>query len=164
MAVVIRMSRKGAKKHPFYHIVVANSRNARDGSYIEKVGTYDPMVAKETPNRIVLNAERIKYWLGVGAQASDRVARFISDAGIGDKYTVRTNQPKKSAPKAKAQERVKALAAKKQEAEAAAKAAKEAEEKAFEEPAKAEPAPEAVPAAAPEPAPEAPAAEEAPAA
>ena len=156
MAVVIRMSRKGAKKHPFYHIVVADSRNPRDGNFIEKVGTYDPMVPRETPNRVVLNAERIKYWLSVGAQTSDRVARFVSDAGITEKYKVNSNQPKKSAPKAKAQERIKAQEAKKAEAEAAAQAEKEAAEKAFEEPApEAEAAPVEAEAA---PAPEAPAA------
>ena len=70
MSVKIRLSRKGTKKRPFYHIVVANSRNARDGSFIEKVGTYNPMLAREDEKRIVLVADRIKYWLSQGAQTT----------------------------------------------------------------------------------------------
>jgi small subunit ribosomal protein S16 len=164
MSVKIRLSRKGAKKRPFHHIVVANSRDARDGSFIEKVGTYDPMLPKDADNRVTLAADRIKYWLSQGAKPSDRVARFLSEAGITGKYTAKTNagQPKKSAPGAKAQERMKAEAEK---ANAAAEAKKQAEEKAkadFEaanaapaEPAAEEAAPDA-PAAEAAPAPEAP--------
>ena len=94
MSVKIRLSRKGTKKRPFYHIVVANSRNARDGSFIEKVGTYNPMLAREDEKRIVLVADRIKYWLSQGAQTTDKVARFLSDAGLAGKYVVNTKQTK----------------------------------------------------------------------
>ena len=78
--VSIRLSRAGAKKRPFYHLVVTDSRNRRDGRYIERVGTYNPMLPQEHPDRIKLNDERIKHWLGVGAKPSDRVARFLGQA------------------------------------------------------------------------------------
>lgn len=161
MSVKIRLSRKGAKKRPFNHIVVANSRAARDGSFIEKVGTFDPMLPKEDSRRITLVPDRIKYWLSQGAKPSDKVARFLAEAGITGKYAPKTNemQPKASAPKAKAQERAKAIEDKKKAAEDAAKQAKETEAKAFEQadkPADA-PAESAAPAAAEAPAPEAPA-------
>ncbi|MCL2439164.1 MAG: 30S ribosomal protein S16 [Alphaproteobacteria bacterium] len=132
MSVKIRLARFGAKKRPYFHIVVADSRNPRDGSFIEQVGTYNPMIEKTAPGALVLNAERIKYWLGVGAQATDRVARFIANAGIGAAYVAKTNQPKKSAPKAKAQERLKLAAAAAEEKAAAEAAAKAEAEKAFE--------------------------------
>ena len=109
MALKIRLARGGAKKRPFYSIVVADSRSPRDGRFIEKVGTYNPMVAKEHPDRIRLNTERIKHWVSVGATPSDRVARFLADAGLGEKPKIRET-PKKSAPKAKAQERMKKAA------------------------------------------------------
>ena len=112
MSVKIRLSRKGSKKRPFNHIVVTNSRNARDGSFIEKVGTYNPMLPREDAKRVTLVVDRIKYWLSQGAQPSDRVARFLSEAGITEKYVVNTKQTKKPMPKAKAQERAKALAEK----------------------------------------------------
>jgi len=137
MSVKIRLSRKGTKKRPFYHIVVANSRNARDGSFIEKVGTYNPMLAREDEKRITLVTDRIKYWLSQGAQTTDKIARFLSDAGITGKYVVNTKQTKKPLPKAKAQERAKALAEKlaaeeeaKKQAEEQAKAEFEAKEEA----------------------------------
>lgn len=82
MAVVIRMARQGAKKHPFYHIVAADSRSPRDGRFIEKLGTYNPMLDKGHADRVKLNGERITYWLGVGAQPSDRVARFLGEAKL----------------------------------------------------------------------------------
>ena len=107
MATKIRMSRAGAKNRPFYRIVVADSRSPRDGRFLEKLGTYNPLLEKGNPQRVVLNVERIKYWLSVGAQPSDRVARFLHDAQLGEKPVVRET-PKKSAPKAKAQERMKA--------------------------------------------------------
>ena len=113
------MTRHGTKKRPYYHIVVADSRSPRDGRFIEKVGSYNPMLPREHAERVKLNAERIKYWVGVGAQASERVARFLAAANLGPKVEYR-DSPKKSAPKAKAQERVKLAAA---AAEAAAKAA-----------------------------------------
>lgn len=121
MAVALRMARHGAKKRPFYHIVAADSRSARDGKYLERVGTYNPMVEKDHADRVRLNDERIKYWLSVGAQPSDRVARILAAAGLVPAVKW-DNSPKKSAPKAKAQERLKEAA----EKAAAAKAAAEA--------------------------------------
>jgi len=109
MSLTIRMSRGGAKKRPYYRIVVADSRSPRDGRFIERLGTYNPMVAKDHPERITLNAERIKHWIGVGAQPSDRVARFLADKGMGEKPAIPA-QTKKSQPKKKAQERIKAAA------------------------------------------------------
>ena len=109
MALKIRMTRGGAKKRPFYSIVVAEHTSPRDGRFIEKLGTYNPMVGREHPERVRLNTERIKHWVSVGAKPSDRVARFLADAGLGEKPAIRET-PKKSAPKAKAQERLKAAA------------------------------------------------------
>ena len=114
--LTMRMTRHGAKKRPFYHIVVADSRSPRDGRFIEKVGSYNPMLAQGNPERVKLLDERVKYWLGCGAQPSERVARFLHAAKLGPKVEYR-DSPKKSAPKAKAQERMKA------EAEAAKAAA-----------------------------------------
>ena len=120
MPLVMRMSRHGAKKRPFYHIVVADSRCPRDGRYVEKVGTYNPALANDNPDRIKLNTERVQYWIKNGAQPSERVARFLFAAKLGPKVEYRES-PKKSAPKAKAQERLKeAEAAKAAAAEAAA--------------------------------------------
>lgn len=115
MSLRIRLSRGGAKKRPFYRIVVADSRNARDGRFIERVGTYNPMVEKDHPERVVLKEERIRHWLGVGATPSDRVARFCASAGLME-LPERRQQTKQNLPKAKAQERLK-------EAEEKAKAA-----------------------------------------
>lgn len=112
----LRLTRHGAKKRPFYHIVVADSRAPRDGRFIEKLGTYNPMLPKESDQRVKLNEDRVKHWLSVGAQPSERVARFLADAKLGPKVKQRET-PKKSAPRAKAQERMKL------EAEAKAKAA-----------------------------------------
>ncbi|MBC8268962.1 MAG: 30S ribosomal protein S16 [Rhodospirillaceae bacterium] len=106
MALKIRLSRGGAKKRPFYHLVIADSRSPRDGRFIEQVGTYNPMVAKDHPERLVLKDERIKYWMGVGALPTDRVARFLADAGMGKKPVI-NEQTKQHLPKAKAQERLK---------------------------------------------------------
>ena len=111
MSVKIRLTRLGAKKSPVYRIVVANSRNARDGAYIEKIGIYNPLAAKEDPSRVVLNVERAQYWVACGA-------RFLAAAGIVTK--TERNNPKKGAPKAKAQERLKEAAAARAAAEAAA--------------------------------------------
>ena len=118
MSLKLRLSRGGAKKRPYYRIVVADSRMPRDGRFIERVGTYNPMLPQEHPERIKLNDERIKHWLGVGAKPSDRVARFLGQAEIIPLPEIRET-PKKSAPRAKAQERIR-------EAEEAAKAAAEA--------------------------------------
>src|SRR5690625_3635201 len=119
MATVIRLSRGGAKKRPFYSIVVADRRTPRDGRFIERVGTYDPMLAKDHPQRVVLKEERIRHWLSVGAQPSDRVARFLGYAEIIPMPPI-PNNPKKSQPKARAQERMRAEAEAKEKAEAAA--------------------------------------------
>ncbi|HEX9835607.1 MAG TPA: 30S ribosomal protein S16 [Alphaproteobacteria bacterium] len=110
MALSIRMSRGGAKKRPYYRIVVADSRSPRDGRFIERLGTYNPMVAKDHPERVVLNAERLKHWLGVGAQPSDRVARFLGQAGLAPAPTI-PEQTRKNQPRKRAQERMKAEAA-----------------------------------------------------
>ena len=82
MAVAIRLSRGGAKKRPYYKIVVADARNARDGKFIERVGSYNPLLAKDNPDRVKLDADRVRHWLSVGAQPSDRVHRFLDAAGI----------------------------------------------------------------------------------
>lgn len=116
----MRMTRHGAKKRPYYHIVVADARAPRDGKFIEKIGSYNPMLPRESDQRVKLDAERVKHWLSKGAQPSDRVARFLAAANLGPKVEYRES-PKKSAPKAKAQERMKA------EADAAKKAAEAAE-------------------------------------
>ena len=116
MALKIRLARGGAKKRPFYSIVVADARCPRDGRFIEKIGTYNPMLVKDHPQRIQINGERAKHWLSVGAVPTDRVALFFGRAELLPAQPVKET-PKKSAPKAKAQERAK------QEAELAAKAA-----------------------------------------
>ena len=118
MALKIRMARAGAKKRPFYNIVVADSRSPRDGRFIEKLGTYNPMLVKEHPERIKLKTERIQHWLGVGALPSERVARFLGDAGLRPKPEIR-ERPQQSAPRKKAQERAAAAAAASGEAGAA---------------------------------------------
>ena len=105
MSLRIRLSRGGAKKRPFYRIVIADSRSPRDGRFIERVGSYDPMVTKDSPNRLILKQERIEYWLGVGAKPSDRVARFLGNAGIIEK-PVFPIQTKQHLPKAKALEKL----------------------------------------------------------
>jgi small subunit ribosomal protein S16 len=110
MSVKIRLTRGGTKKRPYYRIVVAESRMPRDGRFIEKVGSYDPMLPQESPDRVKLDAERIKHWIGVGAQATDRVAVFLAKAGLAESRE-RRDQTKKNQPKAKAQERAKAAAA-----------------------------------------------------
>lgn len=121
----IRLTRGGTKKRPFYSVVVADGRFPRDGRYIEKIGSYNPMLAQDNPARVQLDAERITYWVSKGAQPSERVAIFMHKAGLGPKPEWKES-PKKSAPKAKAQERMKAAeeaANKAAEAPAAAPAA-----------------------------------------
>src|SRR5690242_8106283 len=107
--LAIRMTRHGAKKRPFFHIVVADSRSPRDGRFIEKLGTYNPLLPREHAQRVTLDKERIAHWLKAGAQPSDRVARFLSDAEMM-KPRERREQTKKSQPRTKAQERLKAAA------------------------------------------------------
>ena len=133
MSVSIRLSRGGAKKRPYYRIVVANSRSPRDGSFIEKIGTYNPLLGKEDEKRVILDAERAKHWLSVGAQPTDRVARFFDAAGIKERAT-RSN-PNKGLPGDKAKERAEERAAKEA---AAAEAAATPVEAPAEAPAEAE--------------------------
>lgn len=123
MAIAIRLSRGGAKKRPYYRIVVADSRSPRDGKYLEQIGTYNPLLAKTDDKRIVLNEDRARHWLGVGAQPSDRVARFLDSAGIRERAA--RNNPNKAEPGEKAKERAEEKATKLAEAEEAAKAATE---------------------------------------
>ena len=108
--LAIRMSRHGTKKRPFFHIVVADSRSPRDGRFIEKLGTYNPLLPREHDKRITFDKERVAHWLKVGAQPSDRLAKFFASAELM-KPRERREQTKKSQPKAKAQERAKAAAA-----------------------------------------------------
>ena len=117
MSLKIRLARGGAKKRPFYRIVLADARSPRDGKFLEKLGHYNPMVPQDHADRLKLEAERITHWLKMGAQPTDRVARFLSQAGLMP-ARARADQTKKSAPKAKAQERQKE-AAKRAEAAAA---------------------------------------------
>ncbi|MDR7101339.1 30S ribosomal protein S16 [Croceicoccus sp. BE223] len=121
MAVSIRLSRGGAKKRPYYRIVVADARSPRDGNYLEQIGTYNPLLAKGDENRVKLTEDRARYWLGVGAQPTDRVARFLDAAGIKERAV--RNNPKKAEPGDKAKERAEEKAEKLREAEEAKKAA-----------------------------------------
>jgi small subunit ribosomal protein S16 len=107
LGLKIRLARAGAKKRPYYHIVVADSRSPRDGRFIERVGSYNPMLPAEHADRVRLQDERIKHWLSEGALATDRVARFLGKAGLAPMPAWR-EQPIQSAPKKKAQERAKA--------------------------------------------------------
>lgn len=118
MSVSIRLSRGGAKKRPYYKIVVANSRAPRDGAYLEQVGTYNPVLAKDDENRVRLVEDRVRYWLGVGAQPTDRVARMLDKAGIKERTA--TVNPNKAEPGKKAKERAEDRATKLREAEEAA--------------------------------------------
>ena len=150
MAVSIRLARGGAKKRPYYKIVVTDARNARDGKFIERIGSYNPLLAKDNPERVKLDADRARHWLSVGAQPSDRVARFLDAAGVKERAA--RNNPKKAEPGEKAKERAEERASREAEAAEAAAAAEAA------------PAEEAAVEAAPtEEAPAEAAAEEAPA-
>ena len=124
MPLKIRLARTGSKKRPFYHIVIADARAPRDGRFIEKVGHWNPMLPKDAAERVVLDADRIQHWVGNGATPTDRVERFMADAGLTSR-TARNN-PNKGLPGKKAQERAKEKAA--AEAEAAAAAADAAAE------------------------------------
>ncbi len=124
MALAIRLSRGGRKNRPFYSIVVADKRYARDGRFIEKLGTYNPLLAKDDASRVSFNEERVKYWLGQGAIASDRVAIFFGKAGVIP-MPAQKNNPKKALPS----EKTKMMLAEKEKKRAdAAEAAKQAEE------------------------------------
>lgn len=130
MAVAIRLSRGGAKKRPYYRIVVSDSRSPRDGKYLEQIGTYNPLLAKDNPERVKFDEDRARHWLSVGAKPSDRVHRFFDAAGILEREA--RNNPNKAEPGEKAKERAEEKAEKLKEAE---EAAKEAEEAAAEAPA-----------------------------
>ncbi|MTI01079.1 30S ribosomal protein S16 [Roseibium sp. RKSG952] len=121
MATKIRLARGGSKKRPYYRIVVADIRSPRDGRFIEKIGSYDPMLPKDSEDRVKLDVERVQYWLGTGAQPTDRVHRFLDAAGLLKREP--RNNPKKAQLGQKAQER---LDAKRQAEEDAAAAAAEA--------------------------------------
>ena len=139
MALKIRLARAGSKKRPYYHIVIADVRSPRDGRFIEQVGAWNPMLPKDA-ERITLKEDRIKHWMGVGAQPTDRVARFLDAAGLLTREA-RSN-PKKALPGKKAQERIEEQKMKEEEAKAAAEAAAaeaaEAEAAAAEAPAEEE--------------------------
>ncbi len=162
MSVSLRLSRGGSKKRPYYKVVVSNSRAPRDGKYLEQVGTYNPLLAKDDADRVRLVEDRVKYWLGVGAQPTDRVARLLDKAGIKERAA--TVNPQQGEPGKKAKERAEDKATKAAEAAeaAAAAAAAPAVEEVVEEAAVEAPAVEE--AAAEAPAAEVAAAEEAPAA
>jgi small subunit ribosomal protein S16 len=109
MSLKIRLARGGAKKRPFYRVVVADSRSPRDGRFIEKLGTFDPLKAKDAEDRLALDAEKAKSWIAKGAQPTDRVARLLESVGVGKREP--RNNPQKAQPKKKAQERAAAAAA-----------------------------------------------------
>ena len=138
MALKIRLARGGAKKRPFYRIVVAEASAPRDGRYVERVGTYNPMVPKDHDQRLTLNGERITYWMGQGAQPTERVQKMLATAGLAAAPVIR-DQPKKSAPGKKRAEReaeaAEAAAAAAEEAAAAAESAAAEEATAEEAPA-----------------------------
>ena len=149
MALKIRLARGGAKKRPFYRIVVAEASAPRDGRYVERVGTYNPMVPKDHDQRLTLKAERITYWLGQGAQPTERVQKMLAGAGLAEAPVIR-EQPKKSAPGRKRAEREAEEAAAAAAAEEAPAEEAPAEEVAAEEaPAEEAPAEEAAAEEAP---------------
>jgi small subunit ribosomal protein S16 len=117
MAMKLRLARGGSKKRPYYSIVAADSRMPRDGRFIEKLGTYNPLLPKDSEDRIRMDVERVQYWLGQGAQPTDRVSRFLEAAGVIEKKT--RNNPQKAQPGKAAQERAAARAEKAAAAESA---------------------------------------------
>lgn len=121
MAISLRLARGGSKKRPYYKIVAADSRSPRDGKYLEQVGTYNPLLAKDDENRVRLIEDRARYWLGVGAQPTDRVARLLDKMGVKERAA--TNNPQKAEPGKKAKERAEDKAEKAREAAEAAAAA-----------------------------------------
>lgn len=141
MSVKIRMSRAGSRNRPYFRVVIAESTSPRDGRFIERVGSYNPLLPKEHPQRVVLDLERIKHWLSVGAKPSDRIQRFLAEAGVMEKPKI-YDQPLQTQPKPKTQERMKAKEEKRKAAAEAAAAAK-AEAEAAPAEAPAEPEPEA---------------------
>jgi len=152
MPVRIRLSRGGAKKRPFYRIVVADSRRARDGKFIDQIGTYNPMLPKDSADRVKMDLDKAKEWIAKGAKPSDRISIFLSNLGVMEKPVI-TEKTKKHLPKKKAQERLAAAKEKEEAAKAAAEEPKAEEEaKPAEEPkaeAEAKPAEDAQPAEEP---------------
>ena len=146
MSVAMRMSRGGSKKRPYYKIVIADIRAPRDGKFIERIGSYNPLLAKDDEKRVILDADRAKHWLSVGAKPSDRVARFLDAAGLLKREA--RNNPNKAKPGEKATERAEEKAEKVAAAEEAAKEAAAAPAPVEEAPAE-EVAPEAVAAEVP---------------
>ena len=126
MSISIRLARGGMKKRPFYRIVVSDSRSPRDGKFLEKLGTYNPLLPKDSAERVKLDTDRAAYWLGVGAQPTDRVARFLDAAGLRTRAA--QSNPNKGEPGAKAKERIAMAAQKATEAAAAAAAEADAAE------------------------------------
>ena len=129
MPVRIRLSRVGSKKRPYYRIVVADSRRSRDGKFIDRIGTYNPMLSKDSPERVKLNIDKAKEWIKKGAQPSERIHLFLSNLGVLEKPII-TEKTKQHLPKKKAQERAEAANKPKEEK---ATADKPAEEKPAEE-------------------------------
>jgi small subunit ribosomal protein S16 len=121
MSLKLRLARGGTKKRPFYHIVVADARSPRDGRFIEKLGTFNPLLAKDNEGRIVLNTERATHWLSVGAQPTDRVLRFLDAAGLTKRDP--RNNPNKGKPGEKATQRAEERAAREAAANAPAEEA-----------------------------------------
>jgi len=148
MSLKIRLSRGGAKKRPYYRIVIADSRSPRDGRFIERIGAYNPMVPRDHPERLVLDTERARHWLSVGATPSDRVSRFLADANLVPARFI-PKQTKKNQPGQKTQERQQAAEEAKKAAEEEAAAAAAAPPPAEEAPAEAVPAEEAAAEEAP---------------
>lgn len=118
MSLKIRLARGGAKKRPYYRIVIADTRSPRDGRFIEKIGSFNPLLPKDREDRVILDLERAKHWLSVGALPTDRVARFLDAAGVVKRVAL--NNPNKAKPKAKAQERIEATRLAEEEAKTAA--------------------------------------------
>ncbi len=126
MPVRIRLSRGGAKKRPFYRIIVADSRRSRDGKFIDQVGTYNPMLPKDSPDRVKIDIEKAKDWMAKGAQPSDRVTLFLSKLGVLERPLI-TEKTKKHLPKKKTQERLAAAKEKQEGSKTEAPAEAEAE-------------------------------------
>ena len=102
MAMKIRLTRRGSKKRPFYSIVAADCRMPRDGRFIEKLGTFNPLLAKDDPNRVKMDVERIQHWIGLGAIPTDRISRFLEAKGVME--SKQRNNPQKAIPKKQSEE------------------------------------------------------------
>ena len=134
MSVALRLSRGGSKKRPFYRIVAADVRAPRDGRFLERLGTYNPMVKKDNPERVIINTERVKYWLSVGARPTERVQKFLADANLFEKPII-NKQTKQDKPKKKTLEKLKAKEEKLKAKEEIVKASESNPQPAAEKPA-----------------------------